>query len=295
VARGAPWHSNTAAIHAALLEFIDQRLIGSPFVDRASLELALSEWPDFALMKHAITRLDIWEDLMYLDGEIRTRRIGPGGPFVCAVVEEVKDDEDFSDLPPKARALFLRARELGVNSDDIEAVLARIKKAEQPNPDQQTELKTDWKEVVELNPQGYLELNDGKRVVHGPIKSIEIDKVDYVLIELEWAATIALGDLGIQQGDWEVIKPLEPVIFENFTVPFLIEDTPEKGPRVRFAGLNILYINKVEGIDPSKVKGMVGGRGGRRCCRGGFMVFPYTFFVGSGPYFYRFGFCRFTF
>jgi len=40
-------------------------------------------------------------------------------------------------------------------------------------------------------------------------------------------------------------------------VPFVIEDTPNKGPRVRFAGTNILYFNEVEGLNPARVEGLV--------------------------------------
>jgi hypothetical protein len=149
------------------------------------------------------------------------------------------------------KALFARAKEAGLTWEDIEAAVARKIAL------MESEVRTNWAEVVTLNPQGYVEMNDGKRLVHGPIKGIEIDGTDNVLIELEWAATCLLGATGLPVSDeWQLVTPLQPVVFPNFVVPFLIEDTPEKGPRVRFGGLNILYINKVEGIDPSKVKGL---------------------------------------
>jgi hypothetical protein len=248
---------NNAAIRAALLDFVDKRLLGSPFVDRGSLELALSEWPTYAF-DQGIRHLDIWDDLMYLDGEIRTRRIGLGGPFVCAMVQEVEAEEPSASATELdmlgLKALFARAKEAGLTWEDIEAAVARKIAL------MESEVRTNWAEVVTLNPQGYVEMNDGKRLVHGPIKGIEIDGTDNVLIELEWAATCLLGATGLPVSDeWQLVTPLQPVVFPNFVVPFLIEDTPEKGPRVRFGGLNILYINKIEGLDPAKVKGLVIG------------------------------------
>lgn len=252
-ATGGYSQSGVGAIYAALLDFVDKRLVGSPFVDRVSLELALSEWPAYAF-NQGIHHLDIWEDFMYLDGEIRTRRIDRGGPFVCAMVEEVKDDEDFSDLPPKARALFLRARELGVNSDDIEIVLARIKKTEQPNPDQQSELKTDWAEVVALNPRGYLEMHNGDTVMQGPIASIEMDPPDHVLITLQWQAWRYYDG-----GDWIAPVSFHPVRFQNFTLPFTIEEVAGQGRCVRF-GVHSLFVDTFEGmIDMTKVKKLTRG------------------------------------
>ena len=117
-------------------------------------------------------------------------------------------------------------------------------------------MQLDWQEVVDRQPKGDVELNDGKRVLHGPIKDIRITEGDNVEINLKWVARAELGQLGIPVGNWRVGKDEEKrIVFPNIVVPYVIEDTPEKGPRVRFAGANILYFNEVEGLDPSKVEG----------------------------------------
>jgi hypothetical protein len=59
---------------------------------------------------------------------------------------------------------------------------------------------------------------------------------------------------GIPNGEW-VAASSEPVIFPNLMVPYEEEST-EKGPRIRF-GLNILYLNEVESLDPARVRGLV--------------------------------------
>lgn len=117
-------------------------------------------------------------------------------------------------------------------------------------------MRVDWNEIVELDPKGYVELNDGKTAIHGPLESIKINEMDMVEIRLKWRAQVALGGAaGMPQGNWKAAPNDGPILFPNFVVPFEIEDTPEKGPRVRF-GINILYINPVKGIDPSRVEGL---------------------------------------
>lgn len=114
----------------------------------------------------------------------------------------------------------------------------------------------DWQKVVDREPKGYLELNDGKRILHGPIESILITGEDFVEIRLKWAATITLSNHNLPIGKWQrASEENKTVLFPNLVVPFEFEQTPEKGPRVRF-GFNILYLNEVEGLDPSKVEAM---------------------------------------
>ena len=118
-------------------------------------------------------------------------------------------------------------------------------------------MQVDWQEVVDRKPKGYLELNNGERVIHGPIEDIAIDESDFVVITLKWAARMELND-GIPGGGWRVAEEKDKkAIFPNLVVPFVIEDTPNKGPRVRFAGANILYFNEVEGLNPARVEGLV--------------------------------------
>lgn len=105
----------------------------------------------------------------------------------------------------------------------------------------------DWQKVVDRQPKGYLELNDGNRVLHGPIESIRITDEDFVEIRLKWAATMELHQTGIPSDKWQKASDTQKtILFPNLVVPFEFEQTPEKGPRVRF-GFNILYLNEVGG------------------------------------------------
>ena len=110
----------------------------------------------------------------------------------------------------------------------------------------------DWKEVVDRNPVGYLELNDGKSLYHGRVESVSIDD-GTVIIKLKWAAWRPLAH-GLPIGEWEAV-PNEPIAFPNMVVQFVIEDTPEKGDRVRF-GMNILYFTAPGSLEPSQVRGL---------------------------------------
>jgi hypothetical protein len=119
-------------------------------------------------------------------------------------------------------------------------------------------LRYDWKEVVALDPKGYMEIQNQKKglVFHGPIKKVEVNKYDFVILTFEWVAQMPLpNNKGF--GEWEK-APNEQIVqvFPNLKVPFVIEDTPEKGKRIRFAGLNIIYVDKIQGIDPAQVRGL---------------------------------------
>jgi len=108
------------------------------------------------------------------------------------------------------------------------------------------EQKLDWREVVNLEPKGYIELNDQKNLVHGPVESVTIDENDLVHIKMAWAGTKPLIPPGIPDpnADWKKAKDDE-VVFPNLAVSFVVESTPDKGDRVRF-GQNIIYIEPVE-------------------------------------------------
>jgi hypothetical protein len=117
----------------------------------------------------------------------------------------------------------------------------------------------DWNKVVDLRPQGYVELNDGENIIHGPIEDIHVNDVDFVVITLKWAATMpCMGNPGF--GKWKNLPDAKDktIIFPNLAVTFVIEGTLVKGPRVRF-GMNILYFDKIDGIDPANVEGLVLG------------------------------------
>jgi len=117
--------------------------------------------------------------------------------------------------------------------------------------------KYDWKEIIELDPKGYVEFNNGKRAVHGPIKNISLDRHDNVLIQLEWAARAPLDEHGIPVSDeWKASPSENLIVFPNCSMSYVIETTLDKGRCVRFGKRNILYLEQVSGLDPAKVKGL---------------------------------------
>lgn len=121
-----------------------------------------------------------------------------------------------------------------------------------------SEQKFDWEEAVRLDPKGYCEVQNPREriVIHGPVESLAVDpESDMVIIKLKWAAKMGLP--GTQDfGNWENFPEATTIAFPNFIVPFVVEPTLEKGLRIRF-GLNIIYIDPIESLDPAKVKGLV--------------------------------------
>lgn len=116
----------------------------------------------------------------------------------------------------------------------------------------------DWREVVRLNPKGYAELNNGQRIVQGPIKEVIINYFGNVEIRLHWSARRKLDVRGLPEGDWEAIssRPVLGYTCPNFKVPYEIEESRGKGLRVRFAGDNVLYVDGVTGVGPKEVRGL---------------------------------------
>jgi len=114
--------------------------------------------------------------------------------------------------------------------------------------------ETNWQEVVDRQPRGYVELNDMKRVIHGPVESVEIEGDD-VVIKTKWQARVELDEIGLPKPPWKGVPENNPIRFPGRLVSYVFEDTPEKGRRVRF-GFNILYLNEVEGLDLAKVVGL---------------------------------------
>ncbi len=115
----------------------------------------------------------------------------------------------------------------------------------------------DWRKIVALKPKGYVEFQDyeEKIVYHGPLESVkyEYDR-DTVWVKLKWVAQMGLPG-NPDYGNW-VRAPDNKKCFPipNRVVPYVIEDTPEKGKRVLFNYYQIMYIDKIKGIDPDKVK-----------------------------------------
>lgn len=115
----------------------------------------------------------------------------------------------------------------------------------------------DWNKVVEMNPRGYMEVQNIEKglVFHGPVDKIEITDEDFVRILYKWVAQNGTLESG-KFGEW-VKAPDEHklLVFPNLMVPFRIENTLEKGKRIRFLSLNIIYIDDVHStVTPDKVK-----------------------------------------
>ncbi len=118
-------------------------------------------------------------------------------------------------------------------------------------------MEHDWNLVAERKPKGYIELNNLEEAIYGPIESLSVDDSDFVVIKVRWSIKRKLGEHGIPPGDWEVISnvPCILVLFPNLIIPFEIEETPNKGPRVRFRS-NVLYFNDVHKVYVSDVEGL---------------------------------------
>lgn len=115
----------------------------------------------------------------------------------------------------------------------------------------------DWREVVDLNPQGYLEIQDSKTntVIHGPVERVFIDDGDFVHIELKWCAQMGLPGTPTF-GRWKYKPDLKDVTFPNLIAPFELQETPQKGKRICFSCVNLLYLERVEGLNPAQVEGL---------------------------------------
>jgi hypothetical protein len=48
-------------------------------------------------------------------------------------------------------------------------------------------METDWNIITKKKPRGYVELNDTKEAVYGPIESITIDNNGIVELKVKWA------------------------------------------------------------------------------------------------------------
>ncbi|MFZ6015109.1 MAG: hypothetical protein ACOYUZ_02010 [Patescibacteria group bacterium] len=117
--------------------------------------------------------------------------------------------------------------------------------------------KWNWQEAIDLQPKGYVELNNRKSVVNGPLESIQLGPDDdMVRIKLKWAGKVSLSEHGVPRGDWVAVADEELTLeFPNLAMPYVIEDAPAKGLRIRF-GYSIIYVEPIEGISPSMLKGL---------------------------------------
>jgi hypothetical protein len=112
----------------------------------------------------------------------------------------------------------------------------------------------DWTEVVAMEPKGYVELNDGQRILIGPIESMWITPGDNVEIKLRWTARVKLDpSTGVPDGEFEAV-PNEAILFPNIAVPYVLENEPGlKGLRIQF-GRNLLFLRESE-LDTSRIRG----------------------------------------
>ena len=116
----------------------------------------------------------------------------------------------------------------------------------------------DWKIIADKSPQGYVELNDGEKVIYGPVESLRVDNEGWIELKVKWAIKRRLNEYAAPVDEkWEVVSntPIILARFLNFAVSYQIEDTGERGQRVQF-GMNVIYINNIQKVDPREVEGL---------------------------------------
>ncbi len=104
-------------------------------------------------------------------------------------------------------------------------------------------MNTDWQQVVDLSPQGYCEVREETEgvVYHGHLSSIVISDGGNVVIRLKWSAKMILPERDGYDGKW-VKSEVKEFDFPNGSLLFEIENTPEKGKRVRAGAEVIIYL-----------------------------------------------------
>lgn len=79
----------TVPTHKALLEFLDERVVGHEFADEGELQLVLDTWPEFVQGKVPRWSRDFDALRITGNGTIAFRKESPGGPFEVGVISTV--------------------------------------------------------------------------------------------------------------------------------------------------------------------------------------------------------------
>lgn len=116
-------------------------------------------------------------------------------------------------------------------------------------------LRYDWREVVELKPEGEMELR-GHRLLRGAVKDIMvIDQYDNVIIIFDWLAYVDTADDKLGKLKRE---DKDRICFPNRLVHFIIEDAGADAGRIRFGESSFIYLRRIEGfntLDTSEIEG----------------------------------------
>lgn len=110
----------------------------------------------------------------------------------------------------------------------------------------QEEMQFDWQVIADKTPQGYLQMYPAEgRLIHAPVESLTINQGDNVVITTSWQAEVPVNSLGMPTSRWARRSTNDPITFPNLVIPFTIQETPEKGPRVFFTtqyGPGFIYL-----------------------------------------------------
>lgn len=120
----------------------------------------------------------------------------------------------------------------------------------------------DWGIVADAKPKGCVQKNAVTYTFYGPVTDVVVNGLDdEVEIHVSWSVSRPLENGLLTEEGWEPFLRMPHIFlkFRNFTVPFVFEDTPKKGPRVRF-GTGVLYLleRSIE-IDPRTIPGLLIG------------------------------------
>jgi len=113
----------------------------------------------------------------------------------------------------------------------------------------------DWKIVQELDPKGWVYVDQGIAIRYGRVQCVSVDTVGIVRIQAEFIFELKLDRIRIPTTDWKVVSAKPECIFKfpGKTLPFEIKHCKEKGKYVAFDG-HTLYVHPSDGVHGNKFK-----------------------------------------
>ena len=114
----------------------------------------------------------------------------------------------------------------------------------------------DWRFAAALQPRGLVEFQDRRRglMFRGPLKSLELDETEFVLLRLKWILQRPLTEHSGPDGWRPGPEELRELKFPNLSAGFTVEGS-DLGKRLSFClhrGLQTLqglvYVEPVEGL-----------------------------------------------
>ena len=116
-------------------------------------------------------------------------------------------------------------------------------------------MKTDWQEIVNLKPKGFLRIKTAADIViYGPIDKIALDsETNEVSIGLNWLL-YAKFEKVILADSWKIFSK-NPIIitkFPNGSTPYKLQKRPQKGNCILFFSTGIFYVDYFETFELPK-------------------------------------------